>query len=455
LYKKYLILTVGGSDAPVVNAIELIKPNFVYFICSDDTDKTRGSYTTVDESGKPCGIIKTCPNCNHQHGEMKSSIVAQTGLEKENFKIIKISQIDDLNDCYIKSGEVIQEIRKNDPAAAIIADYTGGTKSMSSGLAAAAMDDGNIQISIVKGRRLDLHKVKDGTQSARLIESSRIFLEKKLKLVEGFWSNYDFRSSLEVIAEIAGKPLSSEYYDRLDKIRYFCSGFEAWDRFDHQAALEQLKPYKNEPYLKHHSKLLSEIIRVKQWWPGESLEDPAKKSFKQRAHIYCFAPVFDLLLNAKRRVKQGRYDDAVARIYRALELFGQLNLLRWEKPLATSDLNIEFLPENLKKRFQIQEASGEKITLALMQGFFLLEELETPVGRAFDKHCKKLKLVLNKRNNSLMAHGIIPISKEDSLEAISIVENFLLGSLTELGEEKPDFELLQFPADLLKQASLI
>lgn len=452
---KYLIITVGGSDAPVVNAINLIKPDFTYFICSDDTDGTRGSYITVDESGKPCGIIKNCPNCNHKQGEMKPSIVTQTGLEKESYKIVKIPQIDDLNDCYIISGEVIQEVRKNDPAAAIIADYTGGTKSMSSGLAAAAMDDGNIQISIVKGRRLDLHKVKDGTQSARLIESSRIFLDKKLKLVEDFWSNYDFRSSLEVIDEIAGKPLSSDYYDRLDKIRYFCSGFEAWDRFDHQAALEQLKPYKSESYLKDYIKLLSDIIRVKLCWPGESIEDPANKNYKQRANIYCFAPVFDLLLNAKRRVKQGRYDDAVARIYRALELFGQLNLLRWEKPLITSDLNLELLPDHLKKRFQSQAASGEKVTIALMQGFFILEKLETPVGIVFNKYCKKLKLVLSKRNNSLMAHGIIPITKEESLEAVSIFEEFLLEALAELGEEKPNFELLQFPADLLRQASLI
>ncbi len=451
---KYLLISVGGSDEPIVSSIEQNKPGHIYFICSDDSGETNGSYHTVDGKDKPCGIVTVCPECNSKKGATRANIVTQAGLDKSQYTVIKISQLDDLNECYLKTCDIIKEIRQVDSTAEIIADYTCGTKSMSSGLAAAAMDDGNTNICIVKGRRVDLHKVKEGTQSARLIESNKIFIEKKLALIDNLWQNYNFQSCLEVISEIFSRPQSDNISPRLDTIRYLCTGFEAWDRFDHSSAIDCLKPYKD--IIKAHLKLLGEINRVKEWWPDQKKNNPESKNKKQRLNIYSFAPVYDLILNARRREKQGRFDDAVARLYRALEMFGQINLLRWDHPLYTSDLEPGKLPPGIANRYKATSGEkGDKITLALMQNYTLLNELDTPVGRVFNEHKEKIKNMLSKRNNSLMAHGIAPISKQDCRESLVILESFISQALNSLDERAPDMQALQFPTDLLQKAGLV
>ena len=68
-----------------------------------------------------------------------------------------------------------------------------------------------------------------------------------------------------------------------------------------------------------------------------------------------YEKVGDLLRNAERRAAQSRFDDAVARLYRALELFAQLRLrkiLSREGPNGEEmgqgfKLPLEGLPEEL------------------------------------------------------------------------------------------------------------
>lgn len=51
--KKILILSVGGSYEPIVNAINFYKPDFVYFFCS--SGHKRSAITIVDGPGESCG----------------------------------------------------------------------------------------------------------------------------------------------------------------------------------------------------------------------------------------------------------------------------------------------------------------------------------------------------------------------------------------------------------------
>ncbi len=452
---KLLVVTVGGSDSPVVSSILHNRPDYVYFFCSDDVPETKGSYHTVEGTGKPCGFVSVCPNCKSSSGQTRPSIVNQTGLNEQHYKVIKVRQFDDLNECYLQAALCIQEIRRSNPQAVIIADYTGGTKSMSAGLAAAAMDDGNVQICVVKGRRADLHKVKEGTQAARLIENNRVFIKKKLVLIENLWNNYDFQSCLEVIAEISSRPLLEDMQDRIDQLRYIIMGYEAWDRFDHLTASIHLKPFKSNEFLIEHYKMLGKLNRVMQCWPGNTRLD-LSKSKKSREKLFSFDPVYDLTLNALRREKQGRYDDAVARIYRALEMFAQINLLRWEHPLNSAEIDISLLPESLKPKYNtLKKQDNDKIALALMSSYTLLSELDTPIGPVFDRHKPKLQNLLSKRNNSLMAHGINPVTETDCREALELFERFLEDALLSLGENKPSLPEMQIPQDLLKKASLL
>ena len=50
--KTILVLSVGGSAEPIVNAIKNNHPDFVYFFC---TCGPKGSEKTIDSPGEPCG----------------------------------------------------------------------------------------------------------------------------------------------------------------------------------------------------------------------------------------------------------------------------------------------------------------------------------------------------------------------------------------------------------------
>jgi len=84
---KFLVITVGGSCAPILTSIRQNKPDKIFFICSDDTETSRGSYRTVEGSGNVCGLDE--PN-----------ILTQAGVPEVEYDIIKITDFDDLNSCY-------------------------------------------------------------------------------------------------------------------------------------------------------------------------------------------------------------------------------------------------------------------------------------------------------------------------------------------------------------------
>lgn len=60
--KKILILSVGGSYEPIVNAINFYKPDFVYFFCS--SGHKRSAITIVDGPGESCGNKSKSKYCN-------------------------------------------------------------------------------------------------------------------------------------------------------------------------------------------------------------------------------------------------------------------------------------------------------------------------------------------------------------------------------------------------------
>ena len=137
---KTLVITVGDSEQPVITSIKNNSPDKVCFICSDDVATAKGSYKTRDN------IIQKC------------------GLASSSTETVRIKYLDDFNDCFQQCYQLLARLRHDNPEADIIADYTGGTKSMSAGLAAAAMDVERCCLCIVTGERVDLKQVQNGTQ---------------------------------------------------------------------------------------------------------------------------------------------------------------------------------------------------------------------------------------------------------------------------------------------------
>jgi CRISPR-associated protein (TIGR02710 family) len=134
--------------------------------------------------------------------------------------------------------------------------------------------------------------------------------------------------------------------------------------------------------------------------------------------------------NAERRAAQGRYDDAVARIYRLLEWSAQW-LLKSHCDLDTSDLPGDRVPKNMK----LSPGPKGKIQTGLMDSWTLVGELiDGPAAEFIKSQRETLLGHLQMRNHSILAHGFTPINQEEWLRFYAWCrEIFLPVLLTESG----------------------
>ena len=152
----------------------------------------------------------------------------------------------------------------------------------------------------------------------------------------------------------------------------------------------------------------------------------------------------ELLACARRRARQGYYDDAVARLYRAVELFAQdrlagafgarLGIIRLETldPDTAARLR-EAFPTRLSE-------DGASLKLGVRDCFRALAFSPRAEDRELSGLYDRLKPVLELRNQSWLAHGTRPASPED-------YERMWTAVLEVLGireDEIPDWPSLRF-----------
>ena len=131
---KILIVTVGGSFQPIVTAIRTLSPDRVVFLCSDGD---KGSKFQVIGEGNPCEVRRGA-----EVVERLPNIPTQVGLG-DRFQperdVVLIQNPDDLSECYRLTTELVRTLQQSSDYE-IVADYTGGTKTMSAALVLAAVD---------------------------------------------------------------------------------------------------------------------------------------------------------------------------------------------------------------------------------------------------------------------------------------------------------------------------
>lgn len=113
----------------------------------------------------------------------------------------------------------------------------------------------------------------------------------------------------------------------------------------------------------------------------------------------------DLMANAERRAQEGKYDDAVARLYRAVEVIAQMILA--QKGIDTSAVSLDQLPPEWQVTYQQDK---EPLKLGQEKAFALLESLGHPAGKQYREN-KNLRNYLSKRNSSILAHEMEPVGK--------------------------------------------
>ena len=413
---KVLLLSVGGSDAPVVISAQRHQPDLVIFFCTGSSGSATGSRETVDGEGLVC-VDNPCFACGHKRKKDRKSIAKQLGLEANQYKI-EIVPPDNIFEIYQAAERVIAKHISD--GHQVMVDYTGGTKSMSVGLAAAAMEYNECTLSLVKGPRLDLLRVRDGMEQVAKLSSNLIYLRRQKKLSQNLLNSWNYHATAEVIAETrkeCGNIMWKEQEEEFERALLLCRGFAAWDKFNYAKALPLVEIYKKDTAIAPYNKTLKKIKGTLDWyenWQPDNSKNPPD-----------FSLVYDLLLNAERRATQGDFDDAIARIYRAVEMYAQFCLRTGEPRLTSDDLDITKLPASCRTEFTSKHKSGSKIQIALKDTYEVLSYLNHPVGQVWTKWRSKILHILNERNFSFLAHGMRPLQEENYQKVKNVIWEFI------------------------------
>lgn len=405
---KVLIMTVGGDDTPLVLSIREMQPDHIHFICSSGHNSSK---VMVLGEGMVCGRNKDRPN-----------ILIQTGFPKDQTAIVEADP-DDPVEVYELAKKLIADYRGHQ----VYTDYTGGTKSMASGLLMAALEFDYCQPYLMKGPRADLNKVTGDRSRVFMIDRENILFSRSKKTFEDVLSLQDYGGAREIVRAIGRIGADKKEEEFLDRANIVMNAFDLWDRFEYGRAWEDLEyfsrsfvPNRQMINLKDTAKRLAGIVN----WLKQGTEDGHRDSKSAKSPNIPYVvkdpwkeaplPVYDLIRNAERRARMEQYDDAVARLYRATELYVQFALCR--HGIHTSGITEEtlvLLPEEHRSRLEQKRDPRGKLVIGLFESYELLNGLDESIGKVWETYKARIHDVIRYRNLSWLAHGFEPVSREN------------------------------------------
>lgn len=389
-----LIVTVGGSVPPITQAIEDYAPAQVVFVTSKRT-------TTNSRSSTPQVNDEILPHF--------------VGSQEFTHQIVEVD-LDDLMDVYTKCCAVIkQHIADYD----IVADYTGGSKTMSSGLVLAARQFPKVALSLVSGIRRQMAAVYRAPVTAVRQQLSALHGEEQIRSIAMLVDMYEYKAA----TESANRFLKANELNQHQRAWWLqfanvLQGYAFWDNFEHIKAFETLTEFLAANDKPRSNNLLA---------------------ITGRARTTGYELVHDLLSNAMRRALQGRYDDATARVYRALEAFAQARL-RGKYDADTSKISQTLIQKYAKHLLPPKFATGD-IEAGMFNAYELLELFDDTAGNCWKEHRSSILNSIQTRNNSILAHGYTPVSKtnyEAFRKAVDDLFSAIVDANINIGQAPPN-----------------
>lgn len=399
--KRILIVTVGTSKGDeesqkklahgIAEGIRYARPDEIYCAVSKDSKEN-----TV----------------KHLKEELKGEYTL------DNF--IVIDDIDKFSPVFKRIHDKIEEIKSNkDEKIEVTVDYTSGTKTMSaSAVIAGLLTNSKLQlVSGYRGKHGTVEKGGESPQVQNAYEYNYINTRKEVDKLFNWHLYYPARKILEDYLED-----TKIHEEEVNILLNLLLGYESWDRFDHKGALEHLAEAANSiksynKSLKSEDKEIKIDIRDNMNALGTMLN--AREDIKR---TYMLA---DLIENAARCIDMGHYDDAVARLYRAIELIAQIKLLAHgidDSNITKEDIN-RLKDTALKNKLMTMLKGNGKVQVGLDIKYKILNDLgDTDASGIYLKN-NKLKDLLGLRNNSILAHGLTPVSEENARELMALVDD--------------------------------
>lgn len=410
---KLLIVSVGGSPQPIIYSLNQQQPDYIVYFCSRD------SRAVVRRQIEPA---LTFTACDHDFIVTPDE---QNLLQSVKILLDRLPQL--LLDWQLDAPE-------------LVADYTGGTKTMSAALVLALVNKGAVYSYVggLERNRQGLGVVIDGREQMLHVQNPwDVLAIESLRDMRHLFNRCRYRAVGEIAARTAAHVVENRSFFKA--LQYIADGFYQWDNFLYKKSLDKLKRGESQlrPFVEGHpaaalrrfhqqvaaclprlESILTDTIMFK---PNLSRKDIAAATGADGQAI-----IHDLLANAVRRAEiEYKYDDAVARLYSAIEKVAKVRLLLGFN-VNNSALDLRQLPEACRAAVhQGGAADEEPVKLPLHRSFALLASLEDPVGLAYQIRQAELEKVLSIRNGSLLAHGFDPVTQSTYEKMLNIALAFI------------------------------
>lgn len=416
---KAMIFSVGGTPEPLIKSIMTYSPDLVYFMAS------QASITQIGE------------------------IIGKANISPAEIKTKVLDDPQSLVDAFKTASEIIKELKEE---YEIWIDYTGGTKSMSSGLVVAGLSEGCKFVYVGTVRKEGRNKgglgiVKDGFESI-LPQANPYELFAIPETVKGIdlFNSYQFAAALKNFDHAFEQIQDEREKERLRILRELTEVYSLWDKFK----LFKTKEKSLIPILEENLTDLRRICRLSREEEPVFIKQVErnveflKLRFGNEKYI-----IADLVNNAKRRIEEGKYDDAVARLYRAIEFTAQIRLKELgfidEKRLKDNGvfaISMVKLAERLDKETiekykrdqKAKDLENGVIKIGLAKDYDLLYDLGDNLGKKFMGDKNGLQKLLESRNSSILAHSLKPVEKETAEELFEKVKGYIRVVLPELDD---------------------
>ena len=374
---KAMVITLGTGrnvENGIVRSIQTNNPDRLYFIA------TQESLITI------------------------AKIEAVIGHKLAYEKVYLVEDSEDVEECWKTANQAIRSLIQGgcDPGE-ICLDFTSGTKAMSAGavLAGISLECSNLSY-VGSGKRDAEGRAISGTERVITLTPNEVFIDSRRRLIQEFFNTFQYGACFRLIADARAKTMEQGVQCEFMQLENLVYAYSWWDRFDHQQAASYFRHLPRTFHGNWHidtsqsKEMVSRIARQREQYAATG---EIKNKYSEEI-------LADLLVNADRRAQEGKYDDAVARLYRAVELIAQILLAR--RHIDTSEVKVEDLPTDWREAV---EPAGEPMKLGQEKAFALLESLGEKIGREYREN-EKLRHYLSKRNSSILAHQLEPMTRE-------------------------------------------
>lgn len=375
--QQMLFMTVGmGKENPERLAHGL-------FQCIDQANPDKILFFVSDDSEIMVTYIKEFWESNNEN------------FKFDHYELVKIEDPHNYDEIFSLFKKNILKYQND---YKIYINYTSGTKTMSmaAGIVSALFHKQLVQIEVSTDE--EGYPIP-GTEELAIINLYKFYDELLLPRIKSAFNNNRFEAGKELLNDFTGDDINSSAFNTLFDTYYY---FDSVD-FNSSANSFDFKLFKecdglDIGKLAENNQALNIITFINE--DAQTKDDMYRKD---RCY-YILAAIFN---NAKRRCKEHKYDDAVARLYRCLELIAQIRL---KEVYGIETDGADFLKirdagvgKNILKKYQNKTV----IKLSLRNDYEILMDIKDDnLGEYYRKHEDSIDGKLSLRNKSILAHGI-------------------------------------------------